>query len=205
MVGDWSVATYAVFIIGFTLVADFSVYVIHRFHHRSSLFWPIHALHHSAEVLTPVTLFRKHPLWNLMAHSLNMTLTGIFQGVFVFVFYGVPSVEILFGLNTVYILYNFFGANLRHSHIWLSFGPWLSRIFISPAMHQVHHDPKRMHLNYGEMFAIWDWMFGSLYVPEKPETFDVGLGEDGNPHRTLARAYWVPVVEFFRAFSSRKP
>ena len=67
VVGDWGTATYLVFILGHTLAADLSVYVIHRFHHQSSVFWPLHALHHSAEVMTPVTLFRKHPVWNVLA------------------------------------------------------------------------------------------------------------------------------------------
>jgi len=62
IVGNWSAWTFGLFIIGYTMIADFSVYLIHRFHHHAEVFWPIHALHHSAEVLTPVTLFRKHPL-----------------------------------------------------------------------------------------------------------------------------------------------
>jgi sterol desaturase/sphingolipid hydroxylase (fatty acid hydroxylase superfamily) len=62
--GQWSTAINLWFFLGFTLTADLSVYIVHRFHHQSNVFWPIHALHHSAEVMTPVTLFRKHPLWN---------------------------------------------------------------------------------------------------------------------------------------------
>jgi len=194
--GNWGATTFLIFIIGYTLAADLSVYLIHRFHHRSDVFWPIHALHHSAEVMTPMTLFRKHPLWNLMAHSLSMTFTGIFQGLFVFIFYGVPGVEVLFGINTFYVLFNFFGANLRHSHVWLSWGNTLSHLFISPAMHQIHHDPKRMQMNYGEVFAIWDWMFGTLYIPQTKETFEIGLGQGTqNPHQTLAKAYTVPIIE----------
>ncbi|NKB99042.1 MAG: hypothetical protein GKR90_11205 [Pseudomonadales bacterium] len=196
--GQWHWLTYATFIIGYTLIADLSVYLIHRFHHRSDLFWPFHALHHSAEVMTPVTLFRKHPVWNLSAHSLAMTMTGIFQGLFVFIFFGNPGTEILFGLNTIYVLYNFFGANLRHSHVWLHWPKPFAYLFISPAMHQIHHDPTRLKKNYGEVFAIWDWLFGTLYIPEGYEEFAIGLGEATNPHDTLARAYWEPLAEFGR-------
>lgn len=31
--GTWNTTTYLVFIVGFTLVADFSVYWVHRLHH----------------------------------------------------------------------------------------------------------------------------------------------------------------------------
>lgn len=195
--GDWNWPTYAFFILGYTLMADLSVYLIHRFHHQSNVFWPIHALHHSAEVMTPVTLFRKHPIWNVSAHALAMLLTGLFQGLFVFVFFGSPGVEVLFGINTIYVLYNFFGANLRHSHVWLHWPRPFAYLFISPAMHQIHHDPTRMQKNYGEVFAIWDWLFGTLYIPEQYEQFEIGLGEEGNPHETVARAYYVPIAQFW--------
>ena len=196
--GDWSTATYALFILGYTLAADLSVYLVHRFHHSSDIFWPLHRLHHSATVLTPVTLFRKHPIWNLTSRLMHLTLTGLFQGLFVFVFYGGPAFEVLFGLNTIYVFYNFLGANLRHSHVWLSWGNALSHIFISPAMHQIHHDPKRMNRNYGEVFAIWDWLFGTLYVPKGFERFEIGLGEaegDRNRdlHGSIVQAYYEPV------------
>ena len=203
-VGEWSTPTYLMFILGYTLAADLSVYLVHRFHHQSDVFWPLHALHHSAEVMTPVTLFRKHPVWNVLANLMNLTLTGLFQGAFVFVFFGGPGFEVLFGINTVYVLYNFFGANLRHSHVWLAWGKPLSYLFISPAMHQIHHDPTRMNKNYGEVFAIWDWLFRTLYIPVGFEEFEIGLGQgDDNPHNSLAKAYYVPLLESWRALQGK--
>lgn len=203
-VGEWSTPTYLMFILGYTLAADLSVYLVHRFHHQSDVFWPLHALHHSAEVMAPVTLFRKHPVWNVLANLMNLTLTGLFQGAFVFVFFGGPGFEVLFGINTVYVLYNFFGANLRHSHVWLAWGKPLSYLFISPAMHQIHHDPTRMNKNYGEVFAIWDWLFRTLYIPAGFEEFEIGLGQgDDNPHNSLAKAYYVPLLESWRALQGK--
>ena len=200
--GEWNYSVNLLFILGFTLIADLTVYIVHRRPHALDVLWPIHALHHSAEVMTPVTLFRKHPLWNFTANLTTAFLTGLFQGVFIFLFYGTPDYSILFGISTIYVVYNFFASNLRHSHIWLSWGKPLSYIFISPAMHQIHHDPNRLNKNYGEIFAIWDWMFGSLYIPEKREKFEIGL-PDGNPHNTVARAYYVPIVEMGRAIVNK--
>lgn len=196
-VGEWNNSVGLLFILGFTLAADLAVYIVHRVHHRSDVLWPIHALHHSAQVLTPVTLFRKHPLWNFTANLTTAGLTGMFQGVFVFVYFGQPDYSMLLGINTLYVAFNFFASNLRHSHVWLSWGKPLSYLFISPAMHQIHHDPTRMNKNYGEIFAIWDWMFGSLYIPQQRETFTIGLPE-GNPHDSLVKAYTVPLIEMAR-------
>jgi hypothetical protein len=38
-----------------------------------------------------------------------------------------------------------------------------------PAHHHVHHsaNPKHFNKNFGSCLALWDWMFGTLYVPEK--------------------------------------
>jgi len=199
--GEWSDQINWAFILGFTLAADLAVYVTHRFHHWSSIFWPLHALHHSAEVMTPVTLFRKHPLWNVSANLVTAALTGLFQALFVFAFFGKPDYTVLLGINTLYVVFNFFASNLRHSHVWLSWGKPLSYLFISPAMHQIHHDPTRMNKNYGEIFAIWDWLFGSLYIPEQRERFTIGLGDgEDNPHRSLAKAYYVPIENMTREF-----
>jgi hypothetical protein len=52
-------------------------------------------------VLTPVTLFRKHPLCNVSANLMHPAFTGLFQGMFLFVFYGGPGIEMLFGINTI--------------------------------------------------------------------------------------------------------
>lgn len=201
-VGEWNYSINLAFILGFTLIADFTVYLIHRTHHAWDILWPIHALHHSAEVMTPVTLFRKHPIWNFTANLATALLTGLFQGVFIFLFYGTPDYSILFGISTIYVVYNFFASNLRHSHIWLSWGKPLSYLFISPAMHQIHHDPNRMNKNYGEIFAIWDWMFGTLYIPQQREKFAIGLPE-GNRHNSLARAYYVPIVDVAKVIRSK--
>ncbi len=41
-------------------------------------------------------------------------------------------------------------------------------------------------------------MFGTLYIPSRYEQFEIGLGQAGNPHDTVWRAYAVPVVEAYR-------
>jgi len=88
-------------------------------------------------------------------------------------------------------------SNLRHTHVWVSFGPVWSRYFISPAQHQIHHsaDEKHFHTNIGWAFAIWDRLFGTLYVPEGKEEITYGLGDgtDADYHGVI-RMYFLPVV-----------
>jgi sterol desaturase/sphingolipid hydroxylase (fatty acid hydroxylase superfamily) len=178
------------------MVSDFRTYVVHLVHHHVPLLWEFHRVHHTAEVLTPITLFRKHPFYDTIGNLLFEPINAVLQGVTLYFFFGEFAVATLFGANAVYSLFRLFGANLRHTHIWLSWGPVLSRIFISPAQHQIHHsiDPKHADTNMGEVFAIWDWIFGTIYVPKEREELVYGVvGGPPQEHPTLRAAYLVPI------------
>ena len=189
------------------VAADFTVYWIHRIHHENLILWPFHAVHHSAEVMTPITVYRKHPIYDLIAHVFRGAFLGLVQGLMIALF--VPSLDpmVIMGVNGFYFLFNALTANFRHSHVWLSFGPVLEHVLISPAQHQIHHSSELRHYNknYGEVLAIWDWMFGTLYIPEGQEKLRFGIGDaEGNlieqPHPTLARALIEPFESSWKAF-----
>ena len=95
-------------------------------------------------------------------------------------------------------------GNLRHSYIWLSYGPVLSQIFVSPAQHQIHHSIEERHWgrNIGFARAIWDRLFGTLYVPKAHEQFAMGLGDgtEGRYH-SVGGMYWQPIRGLFRQYS----
>ena len=195
----WLMALATVIII---LTNDFCTYWVHRIHHEAKVLWPFHSVHHSAEVMTPLTVYRKHPIYDLLNQAFKSCIVGAVQGVMLFAVVGEISVLTIGTANLGYVIFNFLGANLRHSHIWLSYGPLLEHVLISPAQHQIHHsvDHKHYNKNYGEVFAIWDLMFGTLYVPQSLETLQFGLSDKtGNrieqPHPTLRAALIVPFVD----------
>jgi sterol desaturase/sphingolipid hydroxylase (fatty acid hydroxylase superfamily) len=183
-------------IVCLTLARDFSTYVTHALHHRWPLLWAFHKVHHSAEVLTPATVYRKHPVYNLFSSLTDFAIVGPAQGLVLFAFGAQPDPITLFGVNFIFSIFHLAGSNLRHSHIWLSFGPRLEHIFISPAQHQIHHSkaPHHWDRNFGEVFAIWDWLFGTLYVPGKErEIIEFGAaGDDTQAHPTVFAAYVQP-------------
>lgn len=193
------------------LATDFAVYWVHRLHHELPVLWPFHAVHHSAEVLTPVTVYRKHPLYDLVSSLLRNLLLGFVQGALLAVAVGRVEVSTIAGVNAFVVAFNVVGANLRHSHVWLGYGRWLEHLLISPAQHQIHHSRALRHhdRNYGEIFALWDWMFGTLYVPRGRETLEFGLADrEGRPlpqpHGSLGAALAVPLRESRAALRSRR-
>ena len=165
------------------LVSDFAGYWVHRLHHEIRLIWPLHAVHHSAEVLTPITAFRQHPLAVVNVTLFATVLIGVAQGLLIGALDPGALVAEVAGANAFAVAARFVFANFHHSHIWISFGPVLERIFISPAQHQIHHsvDPAHYNRNYGQTLALWDWMFGTLYVIRGHEDLRFGLSREEEP------------------------
>ena len=187
------------------LTADFFAYWYHRWFHDVRWLWPFHALHHSAEDLSPVTAFRHHPVFEIGSTLTGTLAIGVAQGLMLGLLVGNLDVATIAGTNVAYALFNLTTANLRHSHIWLRYPRWLEHLLISPAQHQVHHsvDPRHYNRNYGEMLAIWDWAFGTLYLTEGDEKIRFGLlpspslARLSDPQPSLRQALTEP----FRALS----
>lgn len=171
-----------VILFSFTLLLfvldDFSRFFLHWLSHRVPLLWRFHQVHHSAEVLTPITVYRIHPVESALYAFRLVAIQGLSIGIGVYFFGHKLAIIDVFGANLFIFLFNLFGANLRHSHIWLSWGEKLEHWFISPAQHQIHHSLDREHYdkNFGSALAIWDRLFGSLLIAShtnKPTKFGI--------------------------------
>ncbi|MGZ8945543.1 MAG: creatininase family protein [Methylococcaceae bacterium] len=185
------------------IVADFALFFSHFLLHRIPWLWEFHKVHHSAEVMTPITVFRMHPVDNILAFSMGGLFIGAALGCINF-FQGHTTVLYnVAGVNVILILFYLLGYNLRHSHIWWGWGPFFSRIFISPAQHQIHHSsaPEHFDKNLGFTFAFWDSLFGTLYVPKAKETIIFGLGaEENEKFSTFWSLYLMPFINLYHNF-----
>lgn len=183
------------------LVGDFGVFFGHYLAHKVLLFWIFHQIHHSAEVLTPVTVYRAHPIDGLLS-SVVISIVTALAAVSYTTMSGFPVGDLtILGVNAFTFLFYMAGAHLRHSHIWLSYGPIASWIFQSPAQHQIHHskDPKHWDKNFGFMFSIWDALFGSLYIPREKESLQLGIAHaNSEDFSTVSKLYALPVVKAAR-------
>jgi|APLak6261675434_1056106.scaffolds.fasta_scaffold00417_7 sterol desaturase/sphingolipid hydroxylase (fatty acid hydroxylase superfamily) len=190
----------AAFSIGTFVVNDFFRYVAHWASHRVKPLWALHQVHHSAEVLTPFTLNRTHPLEGLMMRAVSTLALGLCGGVCAWLFRGRVSAWEIAGVDALAFTWTALGSNLRHSHVWLSFGRW-ERLFMSPAQHQVHHSVEARHhdKNFGEALGVWDWMFGTLHVTTAEREVKVfGLPEGERNHGATVGSLLVdPVLAMF--------
>lgn len=173
------------------VVNDFFKFLVHFSFHRFPILWPFHAVHHSAESLTPITLYRIHPV-ELTINSLRSFVIGVVvSALFVYLFANTISIYQIIGVNVFVFLFNLVGSNLRHSPFYLSYGRW-EKIFISPAQHQIHHSVERKHFdkNFGSALAIWDGVFKSLLLSEKENITGFGLDKKRVNRQTVRQQWW---------------
>jgi sterol desaturase/sphingolipid hydroxylase (fatty acid hydroxylase superfamily) len=144
-----------------------------------------------------MTIYRSHPVESYL-YACRMALT---QGVVVglgYYFFGttLEMIDIL-GANALVFLFNIMGANLRHSHIWLSWGNSIERWFISPAQHQIHHsnNPKHFDTNLGSALAIWDRWFRCLVLASSANKIEFGMGKHAPKHHSVLAIYLTPFNE----------
>ena len=169
---------------------DLSRFVVHLALHKIPALWEFHKVHHSAEVLTPFTVYRVHPVESLLFGLRGALVTGVVTGVFFYLFQGSAVQLELLGVNAVGLALNALGANLRHSHVWLSYGRFVERILISPAQHQLHHsvDAEHHDCNYGSFLAVWDLALGKLRLGKRrPRAFGLPASEHNHdPHGAVS-------------------
>ena len=176
----------------------------HYLSHRIPFLWEFHKVHHSATVLTPVTSIRVHPVYAMIFANILAISTAIANGFSNYVFGDTSYQYALSDTNIILVLFIHTYVHLQHTHLWIPMRGLLGHIVMSPAHHQVHHstNPAHFNKNMGSCLALWDWVFGTLYVPSK-EREKLSFGADGDPHHvhTFMGEFVLP---FYRAFAQAR-
>ena len=179
------------------MVYEFAYWLDHYLSHSVPFLWEFHRVHHTAETLSPLTVFRVHPVESIKFYNISALLLGATQGVAAWVLGGPAHELAISGSNVILLGFIFVTLPLQHSHVWIAFtGVW-GRVFASPAHHQIHHsaDPAHFGKNLGSCLALYDWMFGTLRIPTRARELLVFGVEPGaeSPH-TVAGALVTPFV-----------
>ncbi len=178
------------------LAYEFGYWFDHYLSHRIPLLWDFHKVHHTAEVLSPLTNFRVHPIDSLVFGNILGLSLGITGGVLTFLQLGRPFE--VGGTNLILVAFFFITVHLQHSHVWIATTGLLGRVIMSPAHHQIHHSdsPKHFNKNFGSCLSIWDWVFGTLHVPDrKRERLTFGVTTRAREHHTAVGSLLVPFVQ----------
>ena len=187
-----------IFTVTLFVVDDYSRYWTHRALHRIPILWEFHKIHHSATTLTPLTVFRTHPVEAIIFSFRGALVQGTVVGIGFAMFGSNLNLLTILGANFLSVLFHALGSNLRHSHIPLRYPSWLERWLVSPAQHQLHHSVSEEHFdkNFGVAFACWDLIHGTHHFSQA-RCLTYGLsGQFNCDHRkqTLSNLLFAPVT-----------
>lgn len=178
------------------LAYEFGYWLDHALKHAVPFLWEFHKVHHSAEHLTPLTAFRMHPGDSLIFANILAVTLGLTNGVGSWALGGSVTEYTVTGTNAILVVFMHLYIHLQHSHVWIPFRGWLGRILMSPAHHQIHHSlaPEHFNKNMGSCLSIWDWLFGTLYVPPRePGRMRFGIDPEGRDVHDIGEVLIGPV------------
>ncbi len=161
--GPLSELNFWVLLAFFFFTHDFYIYWFHRLQHNNKYLWRTHEAHHSVRTVDWLAGSRSHPLEILI----NQTIE------FAPIFFLLDSQTALFMYPAKAFLDAIWGMWI-HANVNINSGK-LQYIINGPEMHQWHHANHHevFYKNYSTKLAIWDWMFGTAFLPSlKPLRFD---------------------------------
>ncbi|MFO0945739.1 MAG: sterol desaturase family protein [Planctomycetota bacterium] len=136
------------------LVADFAQYWIHRAFHSVPMLWRFHAIHHSVEAMDWLAGSRLHLFDAILTRGLT------FIPIYVLGFSQAAVV--------VYVIVVVVQATFIHANVKWEFAP-VRRVVATPCFHHWHHaaEPEAVDKNFAVHTPLWDWLFGTYYLPER--------------------------------------
>jgi sterol desaturase/sphingolipid hydroxylase (fatty acid hydroxylase superfamily) len=168
----------------------------------------VHRTHHSAEALTFLTSGRVHPFESVGIAVWGTLWTGCAAAALSY-YTGIAMHPLFPAAVFFWLLLTDVTDKLQHSHVRTSLGP-LNYIIASGEMHQIHHSAELKHRdkNFGSASSVFDWMFGTIYIPRPEETIRLGLSEqeigDQNPHKRAIDIYTEPFAYAWRVLGGGK-
>jgi sterol desaturase/sphingolipid hydroxylase (fatty acid hydroxylase superfamily) len=146
------------------VVADFIQWNVHRWLHHSPWLWEFHKVHHSVEEMGFAAHLRYHWMETIVYKSVQY----------------IPLSMIGFGLDDFFILHlvTILIGHLNHANVKITYGP-LKYVLNNPVMHLWHHAkniPAGSHgVNYGISLSLWDYLFGTAYIPNQNANEQLGF------------------------------
>ena len=167
-----------VWVVGFICI-DFAGYWNHRLSHKINIFWNQHMIHHSSESFNLACALRQS-VSNLIAYFPLLLLPAALLGV---------PYKVIAILAPIHLFAQFWYHTQHIGKLGV-----LEYIIVTPSQHRVHHAINERYIdkNLGQVFSIWDRMFG---------TFQEELATDPPQYGVLKQVNtWNPLAINFMHF-----
>jgi sterol desaturase/sphingolipid hydroxylase (fatty acid hydroxylase superfamily) len=149
----------------YLVATDFALYWIHRGFHNGIL-WKYHAVHHVSKDVEWISAARFHPV-NLAFGTCAVDIAALLSGIS-------PEIFIVLGPFTTV------ASVFVHANLDWTLGP-LKYLVVSPVFHRWHHVNRIRDKNFASTFALWDWLFGTYYMPKGALPSGYGIDDERMP------------------------
>ncbi|MDD2675456.1 MAG: sterol desaturase family protein [Flavobacterium sp.] len=169
--------------IGLLLLDLIGAYLVHLVEHKTKFLWRFHLIHHTDTWIDTTTANRHHPGESVI----RFTFTAL--GVLII---GSPM-WLVFLYQTLSVV----ATQFNHANISLpkKVDTILSYFIVSPDMHKVHHHHVLPYTdsNYGNIFSIWDRLFGTfMTLPKEEIIYGIDTYPDPEDHNELKSLLKIP-------------
>lgn len=170
-------------IIGLLLLDLIGAYLVHFIEHKVKFLWRFHLIHHTDTWIDTTTANRHHPGESVIR--------------FVFTTLGVLIVGSPMWMVFLYQTLSVIATQFNHANISLpnKLDTILSYFIVSPNMHKVHHHYVLPYTdsNYGNIFSVWDRLFGTFTTLSKEELiYGVDTHMEPEEHNKLKNLLQIP-------------
>jgi len=173
---------------GLLLLDLIGAWFIHWLHHKIKWMWKFHLIYHSDTWVDTTTSTRHHPGESVLRAI--FTLVGV-------VITGAP-LWLVFLYQSLSVLLSQF------NHANISLPKWLDKaiswFIVSPDMHKVHHHHVQplTDTNYGNIFSVWDRLFGTFAYVDDIRTLHYGIDTypDEKEHNRMGKLLSMPFDEY---------
>lgn len=164
------------------VTADFIQWNVHRMLHRVPWMWEFHKLHHSVKEMGFAAHLRFHWMETVIYKTVQYIPLAMI-GFSIRDFYVVHVIAILIG-------------HLNHANLNWTYGP-LRYLLNNPQMHIWHHArdwpaDRPYGANYGLSLSVWDYLFGTAYIPYNGRDIELGFNDDDTYPRDFGHQMIYP-------------
>lgn len=172
---------------GLLLMDLIGAYAAHWVQHRTKWMWKFHLIHHTDTWLDTTSANRHHPGESVIRFVFT-TLAIVIVGAPIWLFFLYQTLSVV-------------ATQFNHANISLpkKLDSILSYIIVSPNMHKVHHHYMLPYTdsNYGNIFSIWDRIFGTFLVLSPNEiVYGVDTHMTENQNNVLTSLIRIPFTKY---------
>lgn len=173
-------------LVGMLLLDFIGAYLAHFIQHKVKFLWQFHLIHHTDTWIDTTSGNRHHPGESVIR--------------FAFTTFGVLVIGCPIWLVFLYQTLSIISTQFTHANVALpeKLDAFLSYFIVSPNMHKVHHHYKLPYTdsNYGNIFSIWDRLFGTfMYLPKQEIIYGIDTYMRAEEHNRLGKLLKIPFEE----------